>query len=1848
MKKSKILILILMLSLLLGVVFATAVSALVRSDVNSGGDLASTSWISAPSKTMVQCDGGETCTHENNSCYAYSFAVVGDTQNLNYIDAKNYVAAKAENADLTYAAYTSAHMRTLYNWILSNKDSKNIQYVMGLGDITQSFNTNQTYYDEEWQLAKEALSLLDGKLGYSLVRGNHDISSGMNGVFGVGNRYYNDLAQLAATTDAEGRPMAAFRDETKIEDSYRKIVTSNGDKYIIFTLEYYPTEDTVTWLNEALTANSDYTAIITLHAFLNKDATFVNDFETTTPSEDAVSDTWNQTATGGNVEPKVLWENALSKHANVKLILSGHVANEDIVVNQLKGENGNTVTCMLIDGQNIDSNVEPVGLVTMFYVKADGSIVNVEHISTVRAAANEDAYLKAVNQFEIKLDYGSAWTTTAYGNIPTAEYEANTFHVFLDDDEIADNTNFHFGSFNDWNETLTAIHGWNGIGGVSARAKKTYNILMSKAYTFSAGIPSNKSGSNPGKFNLDLGGQTITLSDDGVLVPFYNARTDGAPAFTVQNGSVIMSGTAKLAVLQTSLSDAGSSITLNLSDLEITYSGSASPVVGMYGGTAGSKADVALNVTDCIVNTTGASGAVTLFALNDAKNNNDVSLNIVGGSVIGTTSANLTMYTLNSGDDSAKFSPDENGNYTTVSLTENVAPAGVFRNEDSALLNFVTESTEAPYVFTTELAAVEETPYGNIPTDTYPAASYPFVLFQNGEVVAAYATWYDFCQNIWSFDTSEAKNSVLYLRESISIDKTSNQLRNAKNITIDLGGNNVNAAVTLFNFMADGNYDFTTNINVKNGTITAAKAWAPIIAYNSANTSDVNCCFNMVFDGVTMNASSNFQGRLLVEAWKDGTYGTTNTITLNNCTFDVTVGAVSKLFQLEESNGQNKVDVAININGGKLIANSYFTIGTFSDERTEGEGSPDTLTFGKDGDGNEFALQMPSTEAHPTTGISTTDGTLYPIETVDDTTTATYYFKSIETKYGTISTSNLSVVDYPFVLFKNGEQIHAAKSWYTLVQTDFVNKSALQTGATLLVRRDYDTTDAGKASQNLYYIKDLTIDLGGHTVTRGSYHLFQAMEKHTTARRIVITVKNGTLVSKGAPIISFNDHGDSTVVSGYDFIFEDVTIDLSAGKNLANCYTNGDEGMSNTITLNNCTVNIGSYAKALTIFSLSESSGNKQDVAVTFNGGKIVADSISNLTLASFSAEREEGVGSPDSLKFGAYNGNYVSFVTKSGSAAPTYDFVTVNGAAVSFADVSTSENAIYQLGEDIVTEYGTIPFAYADIEKYPVIIFKNGEYFGNNTVFSAGYSAALAETDDSVDTTAVVLLRKSLTEALSASLSYGEKIKGTLIVDLGGNTYETSAKALFQFNSKNSSNNPKIEIRNGRLNTVRLIAFANQTTAICQQYDILFKDVTLGFTSGTWNSMISTNKTASSDGYYALANVTFENCIFDLKSNQTFTSYQLFDLALDTNNHAVNVVFRGGEFILGDYTFTLATIKSGYSDNTNAPEGANDSDTVVFEKGENGYPVFRLPSGAAALTNVYNSTELTFVNTSDNGTEAVYTLMPAAAVNLNFVPKSSITLSNALIYNVYVPVNSALKSFTLDGVTYTDFTVLVDIVTINANNYYHFEIELPSAEAARDIMLLATVTVDGKDYDGSWTMSIPKYAAKLIEIGADVEKQLAKDVLAYIKEAYNYFDDYNDAAEITRVTALIESIMGDYTAVPVSTGDTVNAAGVTDVTLNLDAKPTIRFYVTDTALEFSANGKKLNTVTGSDTKGTYVELDVYAYALCETINYGDGGSYHISSFVNGALGTEYEMLVKAFVKYVESAAAYRNSVVNN
>ena len=295
----------------------------------------------------------------------------------------------------------------------------------------------------------------------------------------------------------------------------------------------------------------------------------------------------------------------------------------------------------------------------------------------------------------------------------------------------------------------------------------------------------------------------------------------------------------------------------------------------------------------------------------------------------------------------------------------------------------------------------------------------------------------------------------------------------------------------------------------------------------------------------------------------------------------------------------------------------------------------------------------------------------------------------------------------------------------------------------------------------------------------------------------------------------------------------------------------------------------------------------------------------------------------------------------------------------------------------------------------------------------------------------------------------------------------------------------------------------------------------------------------------------------------------------------------------------------------------------------------------------------MTFVTVSENitdGTET-YRLRPVALSNVSYSPKMSITLGNELVINVYIPVNGTEK-FTFNDAPYENLAEIENkIVTIDGKNYYHFAVALGSADAAKEIRLVATVSVGEDTAKATFTFSIPKYASKVIVNGNATEKQLATDVLAYIRAAYNYegFKTFNSEEEIARVNALIDSIIGDYSGAPVLSGTTNTVAPVTSVTLNLDAKPTIRFYVSDTTVEFYVNGKKLNTVTGTDeTLGAYVELDVYAYALCETITYTGGGSYHISSFVTGSVGTSHEELVKAFVKYTESAADYRSSVIGS
>ena len=1196
---------------LVGVLPVFAASTVTESD-----------WKENTPNPLVKCAGGD-CDHKDCD-YVYSFAVVGDTQNLNYTDAKNFVEAQKKDPSLTYADYDEAYMRTLYNWILSHKDSLNIQYVMGVGDITQSFGSSQTYYQQEWPLAKEAISLLDGKLGYSLVRGNHDISSGLNGQFGVGSTYYNDLVALSKTTDAQGRPMGGFRLADKIEDSYRKIV-AGGNKYIIFTVEYYATEETVTWMNELLAENSDYTAIVTLHAFLNRDTTFVDLHETTTPEEDAANNNWKETATGGMVSPRQLWERVLSKHANVQMVLSGHIDEDNVLVNAMQGDKGNTVTFMLTDTQTIDSTT-PVGVVTMLYFTADGKVAHVEHISTVRDAAGQPAYLRDVNQFTLDLDY--EWTETKYGKVPTAEYEANTFHILLDDDGIADNDSFYYGSYNTWNEVIAAIYPWTGVGSAEARSLKQYNVLMTKDYTHSVDAANTITNNTRSIVSLDLNGHTLTCSK--YLYRVYNKFSTYPPTIELKNGNVIQSSNNGLVVTQLSTKADGTHLTVNLENLNVSYNGGTACIVGYYNGYNGYNSTVDVNVTNCTIDTTGADGKVTLFKLDDAYENTDTTLTLSGVTIKGTTAANTIIYSANG--DTVKALPDNNGNALTVSLTEKVAPTGLYRGTEDSYYVFGTPTeADGRYAYSLSKSQLESTAYGPIDATAYPESDYPFALFNDYGFVKAYKTYLAFLQDI---PTSVKSASTLLVRadwNTTDDGKASGNLgKLTAPLTIDLNGKTAHRGS--YHLLQMMGYGTDYSVTVKNGTLTYANA---LVAFNNNGSTTNKETITLRFENVTFAPTA---GKNLIISYKDGSAGMKANVTFDNCTFDLTKHTSSVVvFSLADSESKNWNDITVTINGGQFKAKTYSQTFTTVDAAREDNATPDKLIFGQyKGEYTKFSAT--TTSSAPAISPVNDKGETMMFDNIG-ADSAPIYRLVVPTKYGLIPYKWENVTDYPFVIFKKGEDVasYATASWKSIMA-----EAVKYDGCTILLRRDYNV------SEGTYYVAEanasITMDLGGFEISNSGYML--AYYGNTAAdTTFSITVKNGTFNQKAKQPFINVDYSAAALYKTINLAFIDMTVkstytstNWSILANYSNTKANFNGKVS--VTLTDCIVDFtGTTKKSNLIHAGSTAGADNAEFTININGGKFIADNIANYTIY--------GIAERDIINFGVgKDGKYSVLVT--------------------------------------------------------------------------------------------------------------------------------------------------------------------------------------------------------------------------------------------------------------------------------------------------------------------------------------------------------------------------------------------------------------------------------------------------------------------------------------------------------------------------------------------------------------------------------------------------------------------------
>ena len=322
--------------------------------------------------------------------YAYTFAVLPDTQIM------------VEN-DVVNGQSNTAKM---YDWIVANKESKNIQFVFGLGDVTDNNN------DAEWTLAQaQNEKLLAAGIPYSVVRGNHDLS--WYGKDKEAENYTVDDYTNYIGTDAYRAQFGGFYSQDNIANSWRTLEVA-GVKYLLITLDWGANDAALNWASAIKYQHPDHNVIITTHAYLFRDGTTLDDGDLVPPS-----------ANGGVNDGDDMWEKLVSKHENIVLVMSGHDPQENIIVNRSVGDNGNTVTAMLIDAQDAEAQEGSMGMVALLHFSADGKNVQVEYYSTAK-----EKYFKAENQFTTQLHAvekaqgGTVPATGAYTNLALTEGKA--------------------------------------------------------------------------------------------------------------------------------------------------------------------------------------------------------------------------------------------------------------------------------------------------------------------------------------------------------------------------------------------------------------------------------------------------------------------------------------------------------------------------------------------------------------------------------------------------------------------------------------------------------------------------------------------------------------------------------------------------------------------------------------------------------------------------------------------------------------------------------------------------------------------------------------------------------------------------------------------------------------------------------------------------------------------------------------------------------------------------------------------------------------------------------------------------------------------------------------------------------------------------------------------------------------------------------------------------------------------------------------------------------------------------------------------------------------------------------
>lgn len=270
----------------------------------------------------------------------FSLAVIPDTQN-----------ETTSNGGLK-------RMEARNQWILANRDARDVRVALQVGDIV---NWDTPSHDQ-YVRAEQGMKLLeDAGLPWVGTIGNHDAqatSVGGSARPGVDTRTaLRDTSTYNRYFDASSFVLRRGTETPGVQDNSFHSFEAGGARFLVVVLELWPREDKLAWAEKVVASHPDHNVILLTHNYLG----------------------WGGSVAGdnggyGNLPVTAVHDRIVARHPNVKLVLGGHVGLGETLVEDV---NGHRVVAMT---NNYDNNAD--ALLRMIEVDVDAGTLTHTYSST--------------------------------------------------------------------------------------------------------------------------------------------------------------------------------------------------------------------------------------------------------------------------------------------------------------------------------------------------------------------------------------------------------------------------------------------------------------------------------------------------------------------------------------------------------------------------------------------------------------------------------------------------------------------------------------------------------------------------------------------------------------------------------------------------------------------------------------------------------------------------------------------------------------------------------------------------------------------------------------------------------------------------------------------------------------------------------------------------------------------------------------------------------------------------------------------------------------------------------------------------------------------------------------------------------------------------------------------------------------------------------------------------------------------------------------------------------------------------------------------------------------------------